>query len=64
LEAAEEANMKIEQTVIGGRKATVIYLTSQGDEFHLVDKEQASLKKIVFDDGELRFVNLKPATSE
>lgn len=56
--------MKIEQTVIGGRKATVIYLTSQGDEFHLVDKEQASLKKIVFDDGELRFVNLKPATSE
>ena len=46
----------IERTEIDGKPATVAYLTRGGDgSFQLVDVKDATLVKVVFDDGNVVF---------
>lgn len=51
----------IERTNISGRPATVAYIT---DDFKPADKSSAQLAKIVFDDGNVVFLNLKKPTAD
>lgn len=44
--------MTIERTKIAGRKATIAYIR---DDFTPTTPEKATLIKVIFDDGEVRF---------
>jgi hypothetical protein len=43
----------IERQEVGGRPAVVAYLTAK---FEPTDKDAAQIVKVVFDDGEIRFL--------
>jgi hypothetical protein len=46
----------IVQTTVNGRKATVAYITK---DFEPATKEAADLAKVIFEDGEVVFLNMK-----
>lgn len=51
----------IERTEVSGRPATVAYITK---DFEPADKKTAQLAKVIFDDGDVVFLNLEKPVEE
>ena len=51
----------IEKTEVDGRKATVAYIN---DDCEPCDKDEATLAKVIFDDGDTLWLSMKKAEPE